>query len=165
MKVFQAEAKPDGGLNMTDYQRATLKQFIKDNAGKRLRLVIDKLVPESRNQRKFYHGAVLCLWAYLDGNDYKSAEIMAHYHEIAKREFNTTLININGKNEKVGKSTKGDLNDGYLERIIDYLQKEYGIEPAKVLNPETYKKFRDQINLTGTYDTFIDYMRDLKILK
>lgn len=163
-KVFQAEAKQDGGLNMTPYQRATLKQFIKDNAGARLRLIIDKLTPESRNQRRFYHGAVLTLWAYLDGNDYKDNKVLSYYHEFAKQEFNPDIIFISGKKVKVGKTTKGSLNEGYINSIIDYLQEQYGIEPARVLDTVLYKKFRDKINLTGVYDTFIDYMVELNLL-
>ncbi len=164
-KTYQALAKIDGALDMTEYQRKDLRQFIKDNTGKRLRLVIDMLTPESRKQRAFYHGAVLCLWAYLDGNNYRSAEVMSHYHEVAKRQFNPGVIMIHGVPEMVGMSSKGELNDGYIEKIIDYLEDNYGIVPAKVLNPEHYKYFRDKIYGFGKYETYIEYMKDEGLLQ
>lgn len=157
-------AKEDGGVAMTDYQRATYRDFIKKNAGKKVRIVAEELTPESKNQRRFYHGAVLTLWAYLDGNDYKNPKVLEHYHEFAKKEFNPEILIINGKKERFGKSTKGELNHGYVEKVIENLVDQYGIDPAKVLNVELYKKFRDQINIMGDYDTFIDYMIDVNIL-
>ena len=76
------------------------------------------------------------------------------------------IIVVHGEPHKVAKSTKGMLNKGYLERVIDHLVENYGIDPAMVLNPELYKKFRDEIYpMTSKYDTFIDYMVDLKLLK
>ncbi len=149
---------------MTEYQRATLKEFIKENAGRRLRMVIEEMTPESRNQRKFYHGAVIPLWAYLDGKDYKDGLVLDQLHEIAKREFNGEVIMVAGKAQLVGKSTKGLLAKGFLERVIDYLVENYGIDPAKVLNVDLYKKFRDEIYGFSQYDTFIDFMVAQKII-
>lgn len=68
-------AKEDGGLDMTDYQRMTLRQFCKDNAGRRVRLEIDTQVPESRKQRAFYHGAIVPLITYFqEGMDYRDGK-------------------------------------------------------------------------------------------
>lgn len=161
---FQALGKPEGGLEFSDYGRAKFIKFLKDNPG--VRLTIEPMMPESRNQRAFYHGAVLVLWAYLDGNDWRDGETLNQYHEIAKREFNGEDIVVHGEVKRVSKSTKGMLNHGYLERVIDYLVESYGIDQGLVLNPETYKKFRDEIYPnTSKYDTFIDYMKSIKILK
>ncbi len=165
MTTFIVLAQRDGGIKMTDYQRATWRDTIKKNADRRIRIKIDPVVPESRKQRAFYHGAILPLWAYLDGNDYKSSSLLESYHEVAKREFNPMALMIGGKKKIVGKTTKGDLNSGFLERIVEYLEENYGIDPGKVLDTELYKKFRDRINIMNDYDTFIDYLREIKILK
>lgn len=129
-------------------------------------MTIEPTLPESRNQRAFYHAAVLVLWAYLDGKNYRDSLVLEQMHEIAKREFNGEVMVVNGTPHKVSKSTKGLLNKGYLERVIDYLVESYGIDQGAVLNPEIYKKFRDEVYpFTSKYDTFIDYLRDMKLLK
>lgn len=161
---FKALATADGGLEFSDYERAKFKKFLKENHG--TRLTIEPMLPESRNQRAFYHGAVIVLWAYLDGKDYRDSVVLEQMHEIAKREFNGEVVIVHGTPHKVSKSTKGLLNKGYLERVIDYLVESYGIDQGAVLNPEIYKKFRDEIYpFTSKYDTFIDYMKDIKLLK
>ena len=164
MTVFNARATKDGGFDLgSDYNRDKLKSFLKENPG--MRLEIKPLTPESNKQRAFYHGAIIPLWAYLDGKDYKNNLTLEQLHEIAKREFNGEIIIVHGKDQKVGKSTKGLLNSGYIERIMDYLAESYGIDIGLLLNPEMYKKFRDEIQpFTNKYDTYIDYMKDIKIL-
>ncbi len=157
--IILSRAKEDGGLEMSDYQRASFKQYIKDNAGSRLRLKIEREVPESKHQRGFYHGAILALWAYLDGKDYKDTATLDDLHEVAKLEFNPDIIIVGGEPKKIGRSTKGKLNEGYLERLIDYLIEQYGIDPNKVLNPERYKTWRDTIYpFTTKYDSYLDYL-------
>lgn len=163
-KTIICTAKEDGSLQMTDYQRGTFRDFIKLQKGERIRLILEEYLPESRHQRAFYHGAVLTLWAYLDGKDYKDARTLEIMHEIAKTEFNPEVFILNGKEHRVGKSSKGKLNEGYLETIIDYLQENYAIDPGKVLNVELYKRFRDQIYGLGRYDTFIDYLVAMHML-
>ena len=159
MKTILARAKEDGSLEMSDYQRATLRQFIKDNKGRRLRLKIDLELPESKNQRGFLHGAVYPLWAYLDGKDYRDSATLDDLHEVAKLEFNPDIVIVGGVDKKIGRSTKGELNQGFMERLIDFLVEQYGIDPAKVLNPDSYKKYRDTIYpFTTKYDHYIDYL-------
>ncbi len=165
MTVFLCRAKEDGGLDMSEYQRATFRQEVKDSAPHRMRMVLQKEVPESNKQRAFYHGAILPLWAYYDGKDYKSSTVLNDLHEVAKVEFNPQIVIVDGKEHKIGKSTKGKLQDGYLERIIDYLVENYAIDPLKELNPDTYKIWRDTIYPYSTkYDDFISYLLDLGLI-
>lgn len=165
MVTFIAKARADGGLEMSDYQRASLRKYNRENADRKIRLTMDRETPESRVQRKMYHGAYLPLWAYLDGKDYKNYQVLADLHEVAKLEFNPAVIVVGGKSKKIGKSTKGDLNKGFMQRFLDNLIENYGIDPAKVLNPEHYKHFKDAIWPFSTkYDTYIDYLIDLKLL-
>lgn len=165
MTTILCIAQPDGSLGMSDYQRSTMRQFIKESAGKRIRLTLQKMTPESREQRGFLHGGVYTLWAYLDGNDYKGSSVVKRYHEYAKLEFNPEIVVIGGKVQKIGKSTKGDLTK-FIEKIVDYLVENYGIDPHFVLNPTHYKHFRDTIwPFTTKYDTYIDYLVDIGNLK
>ncbi len=157
---FQGKYKKDGfdfGNN-----RERILKHAGFNLGKRF--ILSDFLPESRKQRKFYHGAVLTLWVYLDGKDYKNSDVLDSYHELAKMEFNPEIIMSRGKTVKVGKSTKGKLNDGYIEKIIDMLEEEYGIDRTKCLNPKDYKHFTDVVFMNGDYDTYIDYLKDLKLI-
>lgn len=161
---FKFISTPDGGMSFSDHEKIKLFKYMKENPN--TRFSIEPLVPESRSQRGFYHGAVIVLWAYLDGKDYRDSLVLEQMHEVAKQEFNGEILVVNGNGHKVSKSTKGLLNGGYLERVIDYLAESYGIDPQICLNPEIYKKFRDEIYpFTNKYDTFIDYMKDLKLIK
>ena len=161
---FIAESSPEGKLSLrTEFNASRFRDFLKANKG--IRLKIEALTPESKKQRGFYHGAVITLWAYLDGKDYRDNSILEKIHEIAKEEFNPEIFFLNGKQHRIGKSTKGKLNDGFIDTIIDYLEESYGIDRMKVLNPDLYKKYRDEIYSEGKYDTFIDYMIDLRLLK
>lgn len=149
-------AKADGGLDMTDYQRATLRQFCKDNQGRRVRLEIDIQTPESRKQRAFYHGAMLPLIAYFqDGMDYRSTEDVATIHEWLKIEFNGDFVEIKGKALKIAKSTRGEL-PAFIERVLEWMG-EQGY-PVELLNPEGYKKWDISIFPFGGPDTYIGYL-------
>lgn len=164
MPTIIALAKEDGTILTTPYQDVLKRKFAKENAGKRIRITIEKVTPESNKQRRMYHGAYLTLWAYLDGKDYRDPQLLADYHEIAKLEFTPTVVMVNGEPKKIGRSSKGNLNE-LMEKLLDYLVENYGIDPAKVLDPELYKKFRDTIwPFTPKYETFIDYLLDLKYL-
>ncbi len=164
-KTFLALAKPDGSLDMTVYQRATLKDTIKENAGSRLRLVIERETPESNKQRRMFEGGYIPLWVYLDGADYRNADICIAYREVAKRRFNGEWRMIAGKSELVGKSTKGELNEGFLERLGDFIEEQYGVEKKDVLNPEIYKYWRDKVFPFGGPETFIEYLISIGKLK
>lgn len=162
--IFHARAnKETNGFEFpTKTGRREFLQFLKDNPG--IRFEIEAIFPESKKQRAFYHGAVLALWAYLDGKNYKDWKVIEAYHEMAKIEFNGEIVITKNKTVKVGKSSKGELNRGFLERVIDNLVEQYGIDQGLCLNPEDYKYFRDVIYSDGKYDDYLDYLKDLKRL-
>jgi hypothetical protein len=54
----------------------------------------------------------------------------------------------------------GKLNQGYIERVLDWLVQEIGGDPD-LLNPELYKKYMIEIFPYTEYDTFIDYLIDI----
>lgn len=157
---FQGKYKLEG-FDFGDNRDRILKHCT-HNVGKRF--ILADLLPESRKQRKFFEGAVITLWIYLDGNDYKNTDLQRQYHEYAKLEFNPEVVIISGQQRKVGGSSKGKLggNDGVVNKVIDFLEEQYGIDRTKCLSPKDYKHFKDKIFMNGNYDTYIDYMIDLK---
>lgn len=163
---FTGRFSEDGErLAFGSYTKMWLKKFMKANPDMPFEIV--PLLPESVKQRGFFEGAVIPLWAFLDKNDYRNSNVLKKYHEYSKLEFNPEIVIIGGQPRKVGGSTKRKLNEGFLEKIIGYLEDNYGIDSSKVLSPQLYKKFRDEIYPSDTamkYDTFIDYMIDIKIL-
>jgi hypothetical protein len=162
--MFKARAK-NGGFDFgSEHATHMFTKDLKENEGRLYE--ISRLLPESRKQRGFYEGAVLKLWCYFDGHDYTSSKILRQYHENANREFNGEDVVISGKSRRVGKSSKGKLNgeSGMIEKVIAYLEENYAIKRQEVLDPEHYKDFRDRIYASGKYDTFIDYLKELKRL-
>lgn len=159
---LKGNAENNGFEFPTKNGRREFLEFLKKNPG--IRFILEPITPESRKQRGFYHGAVLALWAYLDGRNYKDSKVIETYHEIAKIEFNGEIVKTKGRTVRIGKSSKGQLNKGYLERVIDNLVENYGVDQALALNPKLYQHFKDVIYSDGKYDTFIDYMKDLNYL-
>lgn len=159
-----------GGLAISPYNRQTMEAFFKDPANDGIIVAIQSRTPESRQVRGFYHGAILPLWCYLNGMDHRNSDNLAFMHEHAKREFNGDIIFIDGREIKRGRSTRGILgendkqNSGYLERVIMYLEENYGIDRSKVLNPEHYKHFKDEVYSVSEYEDYIAYLESLGFL-
>jgi hypothetical protein len=146
-------------IEISEYWRKVLRQAVKDN-GKPIRAIIDPLMPESRNQRRYLMGCLIPILVYLDGNDYKDTKTKEYYFEHYKKEFAPELIKINGKIQTFGKSTKGSkaLNN-FIEKVQEHLDEQYAIPyDSKATNPEEYKKFRDEIYpFQNEYDDWIDF--------
>lgn len=131
------------------------KQFAEANP--RMRYWVVPQLPESRKQRGYYHGAVLTLWAYLDEKNYRSSAVLSDYHKIVQMEFAGHTEVTNNKVYTVPGSTKGKLDD-IIEKLIDMLEEQYGVDRQQCLDPEHFKDFRDRIYPTGEFDTYIDYL-------
>lgn len=130
-----------------------------------IRYSLEPLVSESRNMRGFYHSAILSLWAYLDGADYKDSKVIEDYHEVARQEFSFDVVFANKKAYKIGRTTKGQLME-HIEKCIEYLEENYAIDRIKLLDAELYKEYRDEVRADfGAPETFIEYMKVLKLLK
>jgi hypothetical protein len=159
-----------GKLALSNWSRSEYNKFLADPKNEGRVIAIQDRVPESKKQRDFYHGAILPMWAYLNGWNYRDGDTIGYLHEDAKREFNGEIVIRDGKKVRRGKSTKGLLgendqqNSGYIERIISYLEENYAIDRNKVLNCEHYKKFRDEIYSAGEYDSYIEYLKSLHFL-
>lgn len=157
MAKFYAKSKK-GNLNLlTDRNREGLKKDLAENDG--ARYTIERITPESIEQRGFYHGAVLRLWAYLNELNYKDHNVIENMHKWAKEEFNGEMVIVDGKQKVFGKSTKGKLNGGYIDRIVDHLEEQYAIDRKEVLDPENYKQWRYKLQPEeGGPDDYIDYL-------
>lgn len=165
---WQALGNDDGTLRLGPVVKAKFREYLKENGP--CRLTITHNLPESGKVRRFYHGAVLPLWAYLDGKDHRDHQLLADLHELAKLEFNGEIIVIGGEMKKVGRSSKGWQLQEFVERVVTFLEEQYGIDRAQVLNPEDYKYWRDVVVTTYSVsadapDTFIDYLVETGKLK
>ncbi len=144
-----------------EYHLKKIKEAVKDGP---VRAQIETIVPESRQQRKYLHGSLIPLWIALDGNDYKNQEINDFYFEQMKREFSPEAIKIHGKIQIRGKSSRGAKALNTLtEKLIDMMVEEYGLKyDSEVLKPANFEKFRDELYMTGTWDSYLDYAKEMK---
>jgi len=160
--IFWAMSK-DGKFSMgTEHNAIRFREFLKKNPN--MRFKIDPLTPESNKQRAFFEGAVIPLITYYqEGFDYNSYEDCKTVRDWLKTELNGEFKVIAGHSVKVAKSTKGELNKGFLERVLDWMQ-DNGYQ-TELLLPEDYKKWRDEIFPWGGPENYIDYLLETKKLK
>lgn len=162
MKKYEYDCTWNGrGLDFGSRTKE-LREFCEKNP--KTPFMLTALLPESRKMRNFYHGAVLRLWAYLDGADYKDWHVVHDYEDIAKLEFCPEVKRGGGKNYIVPGSTKGKLGE-VIEKVIEMLEDQYGIDRLIVLNPKDYKDFINRVYADGDYDTYIEYLKARKLLK
>jgi hypothetical protein len=145
----------------SDFTRARLHEWMKEYRW----FEIKPYQRESRKQRGFYHGAICALYAYFHENlDHHNPDDIQKVHEWLKIEFNGEYVVIGDKSHKIGKTTQGELNLGFLERCINNLIENYGLDDA-VLETDRYKNWRDTVFPHGGPDNYIDYLVDIKLLR
>lgn len=162
--MFQGRFSKDGkGLDFSETTRAKLKRYIK--AYPNMPFEINPLLPESNKQRRFFEGAVVPLVVfYQEGMDYRNPDDCKNVREWLKIEFNGGFITIRGKMHKVARSTKNQLNQGFLERVIEWLQENYAT-PLDALDPKQYQHWKDAVYPNGGPETWIDYLVEVGKLK
>lgn len=153
---FRASKNGRGGLEFGQRERAHFLSYLKANPD--MLFQVTPVLPESNKHRRFYRGAGLPLWCYLDGKDYRNKQLLDDLHDLAKLEFNSREIFVEGKSYKVARSTKGKDLTPYLERVIGHLVDNYGIDPTEVLDPKKYRDLIDTVSMKGNYETYIDYL-------
>ena len=157
-KVFLAQSDPTGNGKLSlgsDHNRARFADFLKANPGIRLR--IEAITPESWKQRKMFEGAYVPFVAYFQENmDYNDSDDCQKVRDWLKIEFNGTFITMGGKAIKVPKSTKGELNRGFMERVLDWMG-ENGM-PIELLSPVEYKNWHNKIRPYGGPASYLDYL-------
>ena len=149
-----ADGKPKLSMG-SEHNRARFATDLKKNPGARYK--IERLTPESRQQRGFYEGAVIPLIAYYqEGFDHNEWHDCKEVRNWLSREFNGEFRVMAGTSVKMAKSTKGELNRGLLERVLDWMgENGYKIE---LLNPERYKKWKNEVYPYGGPESYIDYL-------
>lgn len=152
----------ENGLRVdSEYHRAKLKEMIANGTQW---FELRPRVRESRKQRGYYHGAICGMFAYFhEGLDHTKAADLEKVHEWLKIEHNGEFVVMNGKSHKVGKSTKKQLNEGFLERCIDDLVQNYGLD-EQLLDPAKYCRWRDEIYPHGGPKNYIAYLESLNLL-
>ena len=162
---FNGRFSEDGGLNFGTYTRIDLKKFANENPN--MPFELKPMLPESEDQRGFFEGGLCPLVAYYqEGMDYRSYKDRQKVREWLKIEFNSELVALGGKSHKVAKSTKNKLNDGFIERVQDWIIENYS-PPEEVFDTSVYKNWRDKLKPLGESkaETFIDYLIEIKVLK
>lgn len=165
--MFTARIKNDGsGLELgSDFTRRLFKDFLKKNAGARVRVELE--LPESRKMRGYLEGGIVPLICYYqEGMDHHNPDDIRKVREWLHCEFNSEMVVVAGKVRTVPKSTKGrkELN-AFMERVMDWLQENYA-PPAEAINPENYKKYRDEIRpFEDCPENYIDFLIETKVLK
>lgn len=150
------------GLEFSEYTRLKLRKYIKENPG--IPFEIEPVLPESSNQRKFFEGAVCPIVTYYqEGMDHNDWRDVKKVREWLKMEFNAEIIEIGGKAHKIAKTSKNALKD-FMERVIEYVQDNYQL-PDQALDPKSYKHWKDTVYPYGGPDNYIDYLREINILK
>lgn len=150
MRTFILKAKEDGRPTFrTDTQRRMWRQWWKDNAGKEVRVKVEKYSGAiSREKRGYFEGALVPQFAEFCSIDEETAR------EILKQEFNGKWIKFNGERRKVARSTTKLDNDKmgeFINRIVMYFE-ENGIP---VPDPEAYKAKRGERSIVfSMYDEF-----------
>lgn len=148
----------------SDHSREVFADDLKKHPGHKYR--IERITPESKNQRGFFEGAVVPLETFFqEGMDHRNWEDCRRVREWLKLEFHAEMVTVNGKVKRVAKSTKNELNKGIIEKIIEYQIDQHGINPDEVLNPKNYKIWRDTIFPYGGPDNWIDYCVNLHQLE
>lgn len=161
---FKGRFSRDGkGLVFSDFYRAKLRAHMKANPNQPFEL--KPIVPESKKQRGYFEGALCPLITfYQHGMDHRDPEHVRQIREWLKLEFNGELVSIGGQTHRVAKTTKYKLNEGFLERVMDWVIENYA-PPMEALDPKKYKHWRDAIYPYGGPDDYIDYLVELKLLK
>lgn len=161
MPRFIARSK-NGTLHLGDYNARRLTDFLKQNDG--MLIAIEPQTPESRKQRKFFEGAVIpFITFYQENMDHRNNDHCDQVREWLKMEFNSEMVVVAGKVKTVAGSTKGQLQKGFLEKVMDWMNDQgYQIE---LLNPKDYDHWRDTIYPYGGPDNYIDYLVSIKKLK
>lgn len=160
--VFWGQAK-DGKLSMgSEYNANRFKDFLRTHDG--LRFKIDPLTPESNKQRNFFEGGVISLITYYQENlDYRDWRHCRKVRDWLLNEFSGEFVVIAGKSVRTRKTSRGELNKGLLDRILEWMD-EQGYQ-TELLLPGNYKYWKDIIFPAGGPDNYIDYLLSIGKLR
>jgi hypothetical protein len=153
----------DGKMQISEYNRATLNNFVHDPENKGTIITIESRTPESTNMRRFFEGAVVpfITW-HQEGYDHHNDQHNRDVREWLKLEFNGVAKIINGKSHVIADSTVGKLRE-FTERVLTWAG-EQGY-PIQLLNNDEYKKWTEEIYPYGGPEDYLDYLESIGKLK
>lgn len=162
--MFKGRFSKDGkGFVFSDFYKAKLKEYMRKNPNTPFEIV--PILAESEKQRGWFEGGLCKLITfYQEGLDHRLSKDVKKVREWLKLEFNSDLVGLAGKTHRVAKSTKNELNRGFLERVVEWTIENYQ-PPLEALDPNKYKHWRDAIYPYGGPDNYIDYLVKINILK
>lgn len=161
---FTCRASSEGRLELGRYNREKFVGFLKEHPNALIR--ISTVLPESKKQRGFLEGAVIPLVTfYQDGLDHRSSADNEKVREWLKLEFWSEFVLVNGKSQKLPRSTKGsEALNAFVEKVIDWLHENYE-PPVEALDPEGFKLWRDTVRSFGGPTDYISYLVETGVLK
>lgn len=162
--MFKGRFTKDGkGLKFSDFYRNKLSYYMRQNPGQPFEL--KPILIESKKQRGWFEAGLCPLVAfYHEGLDHREPKDIKKVREWLKMELNSEIVGLFGKAHRIAKSTKNELNSGFLERVVDYLIENFA-PPAEALDPKRYKHWHDTVFPYGGPDNYIDYLVKINILK
>lgn len=147
----------NGKLNMNEYTKKAFVDFLRENEDMRVQIL--PLLPESQKMRGYFEGAVVPFVTFFqEGMNHRDYKDVRKVREWLKTEFNGDFVVLGGKSHRITKSTKNILK-GFLESVMDWMG-EQGY-PIELLNPDDYKRWRDEIFPSGEIndpDNYIDFL-------
>lgn len=149
---------------MNEYTKKMFIDFLRENED--MRVEIKPLLPESSKQRGYFEGAIIPFITFFqEGMNHRDYKDCHKVREWLKTEFNGDIVVMGGKQHKITRSTKNLLKE-FIEKVMDWMV-EQGY-PVELLNPEEYKRWRDEIFPTGESndpDNYIDFLVSINKLK
>lgn len=151
-------------IQVNEYNTRVIKDAVRENEGP-IRAHICFNLPESPKLRRYFHGALIRVWVYLDGGDWKDKKTCDRYFDIFMLENFPEVQKINGKIYTFGKSSKGaKMLNTCTEKLTDMLCEHYGLRhDSPVFVTENFKKWRDELRSFSNED-YIEYLVRMKII-
>lgn len=162
--MFKGRFSTDGkGFVFSDFFKIKLRKYMRENPGQPFE--ISPVLAESNKQRGWFEGGLCPLVAfYHEGLDHRDSKDVKKVREWLKMEFNSEIVGLFGKSHRIAKSTKNELNNGFLERVVGYLIENYA-PPMEAIDPSKYKHWRDTVFPYGGPDNYIDYLVEINLIK
>lgn len=154
----------NGKLDIGEYNRRLLNDFLKDPENDGTIIEIKSRTPESRQLRCFLEGAVIPFVTYFQEKmDHRNPKDVEKTRDWLKQEFNSEMVTIGGKSRVVAGSTVGKARD-FTEKILTWCE-EQGY-PTELLNTEEYKKWSEEIYpWSDGADNYLSYLEEIKRLR
>lgn len=162
--MFKGRFTKDGkGFKFSDWYKSKLVDYMRHNPNQPFTLT--PILMESSKQRGWFEGGLCPLVAfYHEGLDHRDSKDVKKVREWLKMELNSEIVGLFGKTHRIAKSTKNELNSGFLERVVEYLVENYA-PPDQAMDPKSYKHWHDAVFPYGGPDNYIDYLVSINILK